>query len=62
MQVRKASEILSLVAFSGRVAGPAWAEQFFDNQIQDEDGAANPEAERQEPQFFPPDTPCEGRC
>ena len=51
MQVGKASELLSLVAFSGLVTGPAWASQVF-GKMAGEDKATNPEAERQPPKYY----------
>lgn len=65
MQVGKAPGLLSLVAFSGLVAGPSWAGQFFAKMAEDggEDGdkATNPEAKRQPPTYYTAkaEEPCE---
>lgn len=52
MQVSRASGLLSLVAFSGLVAGPAWAGQVFDKMTQRQDKGDNPEARRQPPKYY----------
>ena len=52
MQVSRASGLLSLVAFSGLVAGPAWAGQVFDKTTQGQDKDGNPKARRQPPKYY----------